>query len=300
MRYHINTRGEIGVCRAAVQCPFGDLESDHFDSAEVARKVFEERMGSSFSYVGRSLKTMDSHQLKLAILQELDQSDVNLDALKDAMEFATVLHDGQIRSDPVQGRKKTPYIEHPLRNTLRLVRLGVRDDATLQACVLHDVVEDQAKTFVEIYGDNDELNNEALNREKLYAFIAAAYSERAAFIVAGVTNPLPVGDKPKTREEKNRIYLEHVTKEVMSDPDVFLVKYSDFIDNAGSIHWSNYPGNERRVKNMAAKYSPAVEAFERALDAHDFENRIAPGELEVMRARLATVKMRLTEVLKNS
>lgn len=41
-RYHINPRtGEPGTCRARHACPFGDLESDHYDSPEAAREAYE-------------------------------------------------------------------------------------------------------------------------------------------------------------------------------------------------------------------------------------------------------------------
>lgn len=40
-RYHINGKGEPGVCRATQKCPFGDLQEDHYSSPEEARKGYE-------------------------------------------------------------------------------------------------------------------------------------------------------------------------------------------------------------------------------------------------------------------
>ena len=40
-RYHINHRGEAGLCKAQRKCPFGDLATDHFDSPEEARAAYE-------------------------------------------------------------------------------------------------------------------------------------------------------------------------------------------------------------------------------------------------------------------
>ena len=42
-KYHINSRGEAGLCRAEKNCPFGD-DSVHFSTAEDARKAFELKM----------------------------------------------------------------------------------------------------------------------------------------------------------------------------------------------------------------------------------------------------------------
>ena len=45
LRYHINARGEPGACSAASgKCPFGDIESEHYDSPEAAQEAFEKSM----------------------------------------------------------------------------------------------------------------------------------------------------------------------------------------------------------------------------------------------------------------
>lgn len=40
-RYHINEKGEPGVCKAKYGCPFGDMEADHYGSKEEARAAYE-------------------------------------------------------------------------------------------------------------------------------------------------------------------------------------------------------------------------------------------------------------------
>lgn len=41
-KFHINPEnGEPGPCRAMVKCPFGDLEKDHYDTADDARRAYE-------------------------------------------------------------------------------------------------------------------------------------------------------------------------------------------------------------------------------------------------------------------
>lgn len=43
-RYHINPAGDVGVCKAAVSCPFGDMEADHYGSKDEARQAYERKM----------------------------------------------------------------------------------------------------------------------------------------------------------------------------------------------------------------------------------------------------------------
>lgn len=44
-RFHINDKtGEPGPCRAKKECPFGDLQTEHFDSKDEARRGYEQKM----------------------------------------------------------------------------------------------------------------------------------------------------------------------------------------------------------------------------------------------------------------
>lgn len=56
----------------------------------------------------------------------------------DALEFALLAHEGHFRK-----HKRVPYIVHPLRIFATLaLELGVSDEATLAAAILHDTIED--------------------------------------------------------------------------------------------------------------------------------------------------------------
>ena len=47
-KYHVNpSTGEAGPCRAEKNCPFGDLTTEHFDTAEDARRAYEKVMSAS-------------------------------------------------------------------------------------------------------------------------------------------------------------------------------------------------------------------------------------------------------------
>lgn len=53
-----------------------------------------------------------------------------------ALAIARRMHHGQTRRDG------TPYIVHPLKVCTTLINCGIRDDYTLAAALLHDVIED--------------------------------------------------------------------------------------------------------------------------------------------------------------
>lgn len=75
------------------------------------------------------------------------QLDFNDEKLKSAIALATTLHENQSRGAR-ETLKRTPYIEHPLRNAIRLIRLGNAEQDVIFANVLHDTVEDGSVDFV--------------------------------------------------------------------------------------------------------------------------------------------------------
>lgn len=40
-KYHINAKGEPGLCKARTSCPFGDFKTEHYSSADEAREAYE-------------------------------------------------------------------------------------------------------------------------------------------------------------------------------------------------------------------------------------------------------------------
>ena len=45
-KYHLTPKGEAAPCRAQTKCPFGDLEKEHYPTAEEAQAAFERQMES--------------------------------------------------------------------------------------------------------------------------------------------------------------------------------------------------------------------------------------------------------------
>ena len=62
-KYHINPKtGNPGVCRAVNSCPFGDLNSDHYPSAEAARSAYETYQYSLTEEGLRQVETLEDAQ----------------------------------------------------------------------------------------------------------------------------------------------------------------------------------------------------------------------------------------------
>jgi hypothetical protein len=40
-RYHINYKGNPGICHAKNKCPFGDIKTEHYSSKDEAQEAFE-------------------------------------------------------------------------------------------------------------------------------------------------------------------------------------------------------------------------------------------------------------------
>lgn len=231
-------------------------------------------------YRATKLKDMDSAALVFAILHEIDADRVDRAQLHNAMELATAAHMSQTRigraAYPID-----PYIVHPLRNVLRLIRLGCTDTDVVAAAALHDTVEDQPREIVSIL-DESRLSD-GPNQQAALDLITEHFSPETSRLVAAVTNPST--DAVLSKAEKNAAYAAHVA-EVIKDPKVFLVKFADFVDNAGSV---KYLEDEAKRAKLAAKYAPVVAVFASAFDANRNGLRLPQHGLHAVDARLTAL-----------
>lgn len=213
------------------------------------------------------LKEMDSGALTLALLSDVRllerEGKVNYDAIFDALDAATFLHLHQTRGNR-KNLPKTPYIEHPLRNTLRSLRWGCKDQSVLIATILHDTVEDCADEIVSYYLQHEapESLSEHEKRELALGWVESNFGAETRHLVLAVSNPLGDG-KDKTAQEKYDIYAAHVEDSIRGDAKAFLVKFADFVDNAVGLHHNDVEGNHAAVTRRARKYRPVVDIFER-------------------------------------
>jgi (p)ppGpp synthase/HD superfamily hydrolase len=200
------------------------------------------------------LKKMDPSMLVF----ELDREAHSLmpesgELITSAATMASFLHRRQTRFVR-GGMPLVPYIEHPLRVALRLVRWGVQDPNLVGAALLHDVVEDCSEELLSVFGQSNETALHCLAR--LYGGDMAAHVEQ-------VTNPADVVDAAS--------YQLHVAALAWSGTSAVLIKASDLKDNAGSIRHQLGYGQDARMLRLLRKYLPCVREVSRSLSAMDVE-----------------------------
>jgi len=294
--FHLTPQGNVKKCTAVEACPYGG-EINHFTTVDEAYSEFENRQKSS-EIPKDSLKKLRSHALARHLIRESNMNAAQAKLLRESIILAGQLHENQHRKAKIIGIANTPYIEHPLRNALRLVRLGVREPSIIYATVLHDTVEDGSMKFVERfkYPKVDEVKAQQM----LLQHIGDRFGSSTRLLVSAVTNPYMDEEKVQklSKEQKDRMYLEHVQEQVGSSEEVFLVKVSDFLDNAGSLYYATDDEIPNAYK-LSRKYLPCVEVFLESLDKH--ENRLlhtmSQDSLHVIREKLELIDERLSNFL---
>lgn len=141
------------------------------------------------------------------------------------------------------------YGNHLLRVAARIVNdFGLLDKELLIAALYHDAVEDQ---LANLCGD------ETPSREKAYEILATHYGARVSKAVEGVTNPEELKGR-QDRELRNQLYVAHVIEECTNNHDCFVIKLSDFFDNAMRMQYNLDPAAKARG---ARKYGPLFDYF---------------------------------------
>lgn len=207
----------------------------------------------------RPLKDLDSVSLASKLRQHfIDRYPVaQTEKLNDAIQVASYLHRYDVRRGGRGKLPNPPYIEHPLRVALRLSTFGVHDEDTYLAAVLHDTVEDHPFEFADFEGVQKH-DNETDARTAALEFISRKFGYWVASTVGAVSNPiLPEGT---SKAEKVESYLTHVTEEVAFYPRARILKFSDFVDNAGSLH-HHYEYNDPKVQYFIDRYAPLIPVY---------------------------------------
>lgn len=298
-KYHINKQTErVGICHAKRKCPFGDLVEDHYDSKADAVAAHEKMLASkmiTIPIIRDELKDMGANQLAASLFRELDNTGIDQEEVSEVLELASILHANQTRRHRKEFNN-TPYIEHPMRATIRLLRLGVYDESVIKAALLHDTIEDCSKSFVDKFTDHKGVS-EVQARKILANYVSDKYGEETAQLVQSVTNDYvdPNIAKNISNGEKYRIYLQHLQDEVAGNPKALLIKLSDFIDNAGSLHKTDYPGAEAKTKKQAEKYYPCIDVFRSEIKNNAIIDDFVRDEIN---NRLNKMDVRLSIIIK--
>lgn len=206
-----------------------------------------------------------------------------------AIQVASYLHRGDVRRGARGKNVSPPYIEHPLRVAIRLYKyFGVTDPDVIIAGIYHDTVEDHAFDFsafegVPVVRDGDEYKA----RKLAYEFISRHAGYNVASIVQRVSNPIFVGER--TKLEKIGDYHHHVVTSLEDSEEATIVKFSDFIDNPGSLH-HHHDYDDRKVTYFLDRYVPLIPVFrnkfEKGSSVYDADkalDRLAKVERELMR-----------------
>lgn len=189
--------------------------------------------------------------------------------LQDAIHVASYLHRNDVRRGARGKSVNPPYIEHPLRVALRMYHtFKVDDPNTIIAAILHDTVEDHAMDFADFEGVAV-VSTEGAAQQNALSYISKHFGFPVARTVELVSNPLP--SPGATKAEKVKAYQLHVTKAVNMSSEALIVKVSDFIDNAGSLH-HHYSYGDSKVGYFLDRYEPLLEVYRGALlkEGHNF------------------------------
>lgn len=208
----------------------------------------------------KPLKELSATALALAIRNHAQETDgLNTEKTVQVIKLASDLHKEDTRSN--RGRYNiTPYIEHPLRNTLRLIRYGCKNQEVIAGSILHDTVEDHPFEMSEkYYGKKAETEEEA--RANCYKYIEKEFGSKCAAMVKGMSNPILPKYMPAV--EKNQRYADHVAEEI-HNPHVFVGKICDLVDNAVGLHHNLQGGglSPLSVKKKATKYLKVWDVIE--------------------------------------
>lgn len=193
----------------------------------------------TITYPRVPLKDMDCAMLVFELSRESDRVFGHGDAseqITSAMQVATHLHRDQRRL--VRGdMPRVPYIEHPLRNALRLIRWGLGCADGVTVALLHDTVEDCSDEIERDFATADQSASD---------WITQGYGEAVGTRVVALTNP-------------QGPYAEHILA-MAADGDLItlLNKASDLVDNAGSLKHQHGHVPDRFITGRLVKYVHAV------------------------------------------
>lgn len=171
-----------------------------------------------------------------------------------ALHFMMHLHGTQ--EDRDDGK---PYIIHPLEVADDLIRkYHVHDPDLIVAALLHDSLEDQAHKIVE--EGIGEISEGEKTVDVAFKVLYYWYGTRVAHIVMHLSNPDFTEMQKLAAEQgiiktRHECYADHVA-EIVKDPDVGTVKFSDFCRNALEI--SKVPDVKQRAK-LKDKYGRVLQ-----------------------------------------
>ncbi|HEY7195884.1 MAG TPA: bifunctional (p)ppGpp synthetase/guanosine-3',5'-bis(diphosphate) 3'-pyrophosphohydrolase [Gaiellaceae bacterium] len=152
--------------------------------------------------------------------------DVDRDLIERAFQFSCEAHEGQVR------RSGEDFVAHPLGVAQILADLH-RDDATLAAALLHDVVEDTETTIEEVRAD---------------------FGEEVTRLVEGVTKLTRIHFQ--SREQAQAENYRKMIIAMADDPRVILIKLADRLHNMRTIEYLGKQKQHQKARETLEVYAP--------------------------------------------
>lgn len=318
LKYHFNpVSGKRAMCEATVkECPLvhgssPDEAMANYEvimekqnmliaqvSAKTTNKTYIPPMYNRAPNARTPLKELSAEDLAETVESEAYSMGMDMKKIESSIALASELHANQKRGPRYfKGEYKhtSPYIEHPLRNALRLMRLGVEDDNLIAATILHDTVEDGAQEYAQNHLGKE--LDEVTARKELESHIRKEYGDETGDYVMAVTNEYVPKKKIQamTLEQRHKDYREHVEENIKHSPGAYMVKISDFIDNATGLYHNDLPGQEKGTLKRAKKYLPVVDIFIKHMEKLDLP--VSDDNKEVIRGQMDRTKVRLQEII---
>src|ERR671930_106379 len=186
---------------------------------------------------------------------------VDRDLLERAFVFASERHEGQ------QRRSGEDFILHPLGVAQILAELG-RDDATLAAALVHDVVEDTHASLEEV---------------------RAEFGEEIATLVEGVTKLTRI--QFQSREQAEAENYRKMIVAMAEDVRVILIKLADRLHNMRTIEYLGKQKQVQKAKEVLEVYAPlahrlGIHAIKWELEDLAFQT-LHPRKYEEIKAMVA-------------
>lgn len=266
-----------------------------FNANRAIKDVLSNHKPKVDEFTRRELKTYESEELA-SVLMSLIQKHPTLSSkrIREAMLLASDLHKTDTRANRAH-HDRTPYIEHPLRNTIRIFRYDCEEEHVIIGSLLHDTVEDHPFEIAREYAKKNPATEEEA-REISFNYIEKKFGKKSADVVRGMSNPIEK-DKYRPAAEKNRDYADHVA-EAIEDGGVLLCKISDFTDNALSLHHTEKGMTSVSLYKKATKYLLVVDVFEARLKRayRDGDVPVPKSTIENLIRQMQTGKQKLLEI----
>ncbi len=162
----------------------------------------------------KKLKSVTSEELINRCAEYLPPERVDL--IQKTCDFAVWAHEGQTR---LSGE---PFVEHPINTALFLANLNL-DSATLQAALLHDVIEDCDVDYDDLVRQFGKEVSDLVN--------AVTKLSRLDFVTPGVES----SDRDSTKRDAGAESLRKMLVATASDVRVVLIKLADRLHNMNTL-----------------------------------------------------------------